>query len=104
MDSMGYTLWTYKGKFWHVREQFALPTGVKRKRAWEFWLKGITLEDKKRIWLFCFFKLMLLPKKIATKFKVEWQPILKKMQATPAGLELSKDTNLVDYEVWQRIG
>ena len=89
---------SYKGKFWHVLEHFALPTGVKRKRAWEFWLKGITMEDGKKILLFLFFKLTLLPKKAATKFKVEWQPILKKMTATP-GLELSQDHNLVNSAV-----
>ena len=94
-DSMNYTLWSYKGKFWHVPESFVLPNGVKRKRAWEFWLKGVTLEDGKRIRPFRFFKPSLLPKKIATKFKVEWQPILKKMSATP-GLELSADSNAFD--------
>ena len=68
----------YGGKFWMVPENFVLPTGVKRKRAWA----GMVLGDGKYIRPFRLLKAELLPQKIRNKFKLEWQPIMRKMEMT----------------------
>ena len=78
--STGYTLWSYKGKFWHVPEDFALPAKTKRKRAWELWICGMELEDGKKIRPFRFMKPTCIPNEHRIKFKTEWQPIMKKME------------------------
>jgi hypothetical protein len=44
-----FTLWLYKGKFWHVTETFALPAKTKRKRAWELWITDMELENGERV-------------------------------------------------------
>jgi hypothetical protein len=38
----GFKLWSYDGKFWMAPQGFQLPAKTKRKRAWEFWIAGMT--------------------------------------------------------------
>ena len=83
MESGRYPIFNYNGKLMQVPKDFMLPTKVKRKKAWELWVCGMVtgvLNDT-RIRPFLFFKLSMLPKKVQTKFKTEWQPILRKMEA-----------------------
>ena len=80
-DEMSYPLYNYDSKFMQVPKDFELPTKCKRKKAWELWICGMTTHCGERIRPFRYFKLSMLPKKVATKLKTEWQPILRKMEA-----------------------
>jgi hypothetical protein len=80
----GFQLWNYDGKFWQVPKDFALPGRTKRKRAWELWISGMTVgTNGDRIRPFRQLKPPMMPKKVRSRFKTEWQPILKKMEAAP---------------------
>ena len=97
----GYPLFNYDGKFMQVPQNFSLPTKVKRKKAWELWICGMVTCDGDRIRPFRFFKLSMLPKAVQTKFKTEWQPILRKMQAG-AGIPLPSNGDLINADVIDR--
>ena len=97
----GYPLFNYDGKFMQVPQNFSLPTKVKRKKAWELWICGMVTCDGDRIRPFRFFKLSMLPKAVQTKFKTEWQPILRKMQQG-AGIPLPSNGDLINADVIDR--
>ena len=76
-------MWTYRGRFWSVPENFELPKKVMRRRAWELWIRGMDTPDGKRIYPFRYFTSASMPKDAFKKLKVEWQPIMKKMENSP---------------------
>ena len=94
----GYDLWSYEGKFWNVPKDFDLPKKVQRRRGWELWVKGMHTADGKKICAFRFFSSSNLPKPVYRKFKVEWQPIMKKMESAP-GVELPINTGDVTQDI-----
>ena len=94
----GFQLWSYDGKFWQVPKDFALPGRTKRKRAWELWISGMTVGNGERIRPFRQLKPPMLPKKVRSRLKTEWQPILKKMAAAP-GMSLPNNVEAINATV-----
>ncbi len=90
----GFKLWSYDGKFWMVPQGFQLPAKTKRKRAWEFWIAGMTVNGDK-IRPFRHLKPAMLPPEVKKKFKTEWQPIMRKMENTP-DLVIPRDLTKID--------
>ena len=90
----GFQLYSYQGRFWQVPEDFDFPDGTKRRRAWELWLCGMTINNQ-RIPPFRLLKPTMLPKKLEVKFKTSWLPILTKMDETP-GLLLPSSVDSID--------
>ena len=76
-------IWTYRGRFWSVPEKFELPKKVQSRRAWELWIRGMDTPDGKRICSFRNFTSASVPKDVYKKLKLEWQPIMKKMENSP---------------------
>ena len=97
-DNGRYPLFYYDAKFWQVPLNFKLPTKVKRKQAWEFWLCGMTTPDGQQIRPFRFLQPKYLPKKVKNKFKIEWQPILRKMEAGMIHIQIPPDTSLINSD------
>ena len=52
-------------------------------RGWELWLKGLDTPYGGEICPFRLFTNETLPKAIYRRFKIEWQPIMKKMESNP---------------------
>ena len=81
-------LHSWGGKFWHVPENFMFPAKCNRKRAWELWILGqpnYVLADGTSAPVMPFMKLdpKLMPKKRASKLKLEWRPVLSVMSKAP---------------------
>ena len=97
-DKNGYQNFLYKEKFWNVPENYDLPKDTKRKRAWELWIAGVTLPDGSKIHPFRMFEAKHLPTNVRQKFKVDWKPILKRMELAE-GMNLPDDSNFVNSEL-----
>ena len=95
-DSGQFPLYYYDGQYWQVPFEFKLPTKMKRKQAWEMWLCGMTTPDLQVICPFRLFKMRMLPKQIKNKFKVQWQPILRKMMAGIQHIQLPAEASQID--------
>ena len=80
-------IWSYNGKFWSLPENFEFPQKVKRRRAWELWLRGMEASCGKRICPFRNFSSSSIPTRLFQKFKIEWKPIMQKMENSP-GLKI----------------
>ena len=65
---------------------------MRRRRGWELWLLGMNTPDGKKICPFRLFTGKTVPQSIYKKIKLEWQPILRKMENTP-GMPLLDDVN-----------
>ena len=91
-------LWSYKGRFWSVPENFEVPKKVRRRRGWELWLQGMNTPDGKKVCPFREFTSQTIPPVVYKKMKIEWQPILRRMEKTP-NLPALENVNqiLVDY-------
>ena len=97
-DSGKYPLFYYDGQFWQVPRGFKLPTKVKRKQGWELWLCGMTTHDAQQLRPFRLFQPKFLPKKVKTKFKTEWQPIMRKMEAGLCHIQIPSDVANIDSD------
>ena len=93
----------HNGKFHHVPINFALPTKVCfLRQAWILWLNGMPNfrnEDGTPAPVMPFRKMDVkcLPNKIATRFRVDWVPVLSKMEEAPDLPAEVKNTSLANF-------
>ena len=70
----------------------------KEKRARELCISGMTVGNGEHICPFRQLKPPMLPKKVRSRFKTEWQSILKKMAAVP-GMSLPNNVEGINATV-----
>jgi hypothetical protein len=95
----------WKGKYWHVPENWSFPDKCLRRRGWELWLIGLPNfhnEDGNLAPIMPFrrFNPKFLPKKIAVKFKTEWRVIYSKMMEGVS--ENVRNANLIDNDAIEK--
>ena len=67
-------------KVFECTRKLELPKKVQRRRAWELWIREMDTPDGKRICSFRNFTSASVQRDVYKKLKLEWQPIMKKME------------------------
>ena len=86
-----YRSFSYNGRFWHVPEDFKLPSQSNLEVGWRLWLCGLPLNAtnvngnrlQAPIRPFRKFSPDMLPKDIKQKLRLHWFPIYKMMESAP---------------------
>ena len=88
------TLFSYRGRFWDVPDDFLFPAGLKRDTGWNLWLLGMPAFatrgengeiQQRTIKAFRNFVPSRLPKKVADIYKLHWRPVYKMMEQGLSG-------------------